>query len=132
MQVASPGDASPYRIDTLLPLNHFGVGCEAVLAEQQGAPRAKHAGHAFEGLNRIGNSAQRVGHQDRVDTVIIQGNLLARQADKLHRHLCRRRTLAGELPGLLGGVQTDHLLDARCMVVRQVEPGADADFQHDT
>src|SRR5215211_6653899 len=115
-------------VEPLLPAGHAGVGRSTVLDEVERAAGAQDPSHFDQGALDVGDGAQGPGGEHVVDAGVLQGQLLAVEADVLDGHAAGGYSLGGELSADRRGVHGADPFDGG-RVVGDVAAGAEPDFE---
>ena len=100
-----------------------------MFAEYELAARLEHPSHIGQRGGRFRDRAQGVGHHNRIDAAVVQRDLLGARLHELDPEWQLARARAGERPHFRRRIQAPDMLDVVRIVVLEIEPRADADFQ---
>src|SRR4029077_12225951 len=117
------------RVQPFLPTNDVRVVGETVLDEIETAAGLQRPVYFRQRTRHIRYRAEGECADDRLEARIRYWNLLGRQTDELDGQRCRGDALPGQTRRDLRWIDADDLRHA-WPVMRQVEAGAEADFEH--
>ena len=92
-----------------------------MLAEDQLAPGVQHPSHLSERRLRIGNRAQCIRHDDRIDAPALERNVVCRYLEKLNIEWDRASGVLRELQHLGRRIESPALLNAVRILVLEVQ-----------